>query len=113
VTVKPCKPFFSSTSAFAREFNLSQNGLPIQDVSEIASVLNVHFNQITDSLNLHDWNPLYNPGSLIDPVLCAIDKFKIHPSILKVKSSAKSLDIFNFREITTEEVIKLIASWTV
>jgi len=56
---------------------------------------------------------LSNPGSLIDPVLCAIDKFKFHPSILKIKSNAKSLGIFIFREITTEEVIKLIASWTV
>ena len=95
------KVLFLVTSTF-------QNGLPVQDDVEIANIFNVHFNQITNSLNLHDWNPLYESETITDPILRSIDKFQFHPSILEIKANTSQLESFNFREVTSEEVDKLI-----
>ena len=105
-----CKPFLSNKGAVTRDINLSQNGSPVQEDVEIAKLFNVHFNQITNSLNLRDWDPIYESVTITDPTLRSIDKFKSHPSILAIKSNTGPLESFSFREVTSEEVDKLIKS---
>ena len=105
---KSCKPFFSSSDLGIREINLNCNGLPILDDAEIAKTFNEHYNKITESLNLHDWNPLYQ-SALEDPILRAIDKFKNHPSIIDIKSNVDSLgEMFKFHEISVEEIYEIV-----
>ena len=46
---KSCKPFFSSSSPNKTQFTRNNNGQIIQNSSEMANILNVHYNK---SLNL-------------------------------------------------------------
>ena len=97
---KSCKPFFSNSSPVETQFSLNHNGHIIQNSSEIANILSVHYSKVTKSLSLRDWNPLHN-SELTDPVLRAAEKFKSHPSIVNIKTDNSSLTCtFSFREVT-------------
>ncbi|MEO0684268.1 MAG: hypothetical protein AAFY76_04240 [Cyanobacteria bacterium J06649_11] len=105
---KSCKPFFSSSSPNETQFSLNHNGQIIQNSSEIANILNVHYSEVTKRLNLRDWNPSHN-SELTDPVLRAVEKFKSHPSIVNIKTgNPSSTCTFRFREVTLTEVEDLV-----
>ena len=105
---KSCKPFFSNSSPIETQLSLNHNGQIIQNSSEIANILNVHYSEITKTLNLRDWNPSYN-SELTDPVLRAVEKFKSHPSIVNIKTdNPSSTYTFRFREVTLTEVENLV-----
>ena len=55
-------------------------------------------------------DPLYESGSIIDPVLQVVNKFKLHPSVTKIKSNKIGLNTFKFKEVTNEEVHELVNS---
>ena len=105
---RSCKPFFANSAAVDTELSLKINGHLIHDSHEIANIFNVYYHEITKSLNLFDWNPLYSPKHL-DPVESAIDKFKNHPSIIQIRSNCDYLDnSFGLSEISVAEVGKLV-----
>jgi len=99
---------FSNGNTVESEFSLKHKGLLIQDCVEIANVFNKHFNTITDSLNLFYLKPAHLSNFFIDPVLQAVDKFKDHPCIVKIRSFTDRLCKFQFREVTMKEVTKLV-----
>ena len=77
-------------------------------ILEIANILNVHYSEITKTLNLRVWNPSYN-SELTDSVLRAVEKFKSHPSIVNIKTdNPSSTYTFRFREVTLTEVENLV-----
>ena len=105
---KSCKPFLSKSSPVENEISLNHNGQVIQNCSEIANIFNTHFSEVTKSLNLLDLNQLFS-SEKTDPVFCAINKFKSHPSIVKIKYDTTGLPgPFKFREVTVKEVQDLI-----
>ena len=103
---KTCDPFMTSKASSKKEFVLKINGKLIQNETEIAKLLNEHFNTIAKSLNLFEWNSKYY-SDLKNPVLRAIDKYKEHPSIMKIKSFG-SMEKLSFRKISTKHVSDLI-----
>ena len=105
---KSCKSFFSNSDPGNCEINLNRNGLSILDDAEITKTFNEHYNKITKSLDLHDWNPLYQ-SALENRVLKAIDKFQNHPSIINIKSNADPLySVFKFHEVSVEDVHAIV-----
>ena len=107
---KVCSPFFSNKNSVENDFVVKHNGEIIHDSDKIAKLFNVHFNGIANSLNLFEWNKTY--CSLIDdPVLRAIDKFKNHPSIIKIKNKfGKDIPKFKFKEVNCHQVNKMLMS---
>ena len=103
---KVCKPFFSNTNSVSSDICLNVNGNFVQDENEVANVFNAHFNNITKSLNLYSWNKLYC-SDINDPVFRAIDKFKNHPSVIKIKSTWDG-NVFQFRDVSTKEVQEIL-----
>jgi hypothetical protein len=83
----------SNKGSVQNEITLNQNGKVIQDDDEVAKLFNVHFNSITKSLNLFEWNRNYC-SNLINPVFRAIDKFRDHPSIIKIQTLIDSTKRF-------------------
>ena len=73
---------------------LNLNGRLVQNEKEVANVFNCHFNNITKSLNLYSWYSSYC-SEIDDPLLRAIDKFKNHPSVIKIKSNWDG-EVFKF-----------------
>ena len=101
-----CKPFFSNKGFVESEIIVKKDGEFIQDKSSLAESFNVHYNAITKSLNLFEWNKHYC-SQIENPVERAIDKFKIHPSIVKIRNSVDGPK-FEFKEVDCHQVRKLI-----
>lgn len=108
---KICKPFMSKQSISEVKIILATDEKVIQDDEKISNCFNEYFNGITNVLNLFKWNPSYC-SDIENPVLRAIDKFKGHPSIIKIKSELRSSlsPRFHFEEVSTITVQKLIMS---
>ena len=102
------KPFLSNKCSVRNEIILSENDNIIVDEEEIATLLNNHFNCVTKHLNLFTWNIDYKVCSYKHPVINAIDKFKDHPSIIKIRETVCCMQPFKFRPISTNEVFKMI-----
>ena len=45
-----------------------------------------------------------------DPLVNAIRKYEMHPSILKIKSVFKSINLFNFNFVSSDDISKIISS---
>ena len=80
-----CKPFISNKGVTESEIVVKKDGELVQDVSSLVETFNVHYNTITKSLNLFEWNENYF-SQIESPVQRAIDKFQSHPSIIKIRS---------------------------
>jgi hypothetical protein len=72
------------------------DGLIIQNNDKTGELLNVYYNSITKSLNLFEWKQGAN-FDLGHPVLNAIQKYKDHPSILKIRSMWGASTCFSFK----------------
>ena len=102
-----CKPFFSDKGSIGNDLILKKDGVVIQDGVELAEAFNVHFNTITESLDLFKWNEGYYP-SRHNKVSIAIDKFKDHPSVIKIHNVFGDKDKFHFEEITLDQVTDMV-----
>ena len=104
---KLCKPFISNKYSTTGEISIKHNGSLIHEDDKISDLLNVYFNNMTDSLNLFAWNKNYC-CSLAHPVLDAINKFRSHPSIMRIKSTLVENYSFKFRKVSPIEVHNMI-----
>ena len=105
---KVCNPLFGNKSTGeGNKILLVENQNITSDEESVASIFNSYFNNITQELNLQSWKvmPLI---SNLDPIQTAMEKYKSHPSILKIKSKTFESNHFSFQAVTEDEVQKLI-----
>ena len=77
---------------------VKKDGELVQDVSSLVETFNVRYNTITKSLNLFEWNENYC-SQIESSVQRAKDKFKSHPSIIKIRNSITDGPNFDFKEV--------------
>ena len=83
----------------------------ITNDSVTATLFNSYFNDITKDLNLKSWkSEIKSQVFPNDPVRNAISKFSDHPSVIKIKEVFGNSSSFQFTEIDTETVHKLVMS---
>ena len=75
---------------------------------ETAYLFNTYFNDITKGLNI-EREPISNLPCK-DPLVNAIRKCEIHPSILKIKSVFKSIKPFDYSFVSSYDISKIITS---
>ena len=84
---KFCKLFFTNQIAnFDDKIILVENEMVVFKNEGIAYLFKTNFSDITKELSTERWQYLNLPCE--DPLVDAIRKYKIHPSILKIKSQA-------------------------
>ena len=106
-----CKPFLSDKASRSEKILLVDNDEIISSDKQTADIFNSYFNDITKKLNLKPWSPpSSNHLTLDDPVICAIEKYSGHPSIVKIKEVFGSDSNFEFTDIDTESVHNLVMS---
>ena len=66
------------------------------------------FNDITKGLNIEKWPASNLPCK--DPLVNDIRKYEMHPSILKIKSVSKSIRIFDFNFVSSDDISKILTS---
>ena len=96
---KTVAPLFSNKPKASNKITLSKNEkLVINDQGndqKCAEVFNNYFNSIVKELSIPIDQKLLNDASLIDdPIIAAVQKYKRHPSILKIKEKVKNITFF-------------------
>ena len=104
---KFCKPFFSNkTNNFDNKIIPVEKGLSKNE--GIATHFNNYFNDIIKGLNIKKWcisDKLSN-----DPLVNAIRKYENHLSIIKIKSSIETTQLFDFNFVSSDDISKIINS---
>ena len=107
-----CKPYFSNKHSKAdNDIVLNEDGELILKNKEIANTFNDYFGSIVENLNLEHWDEDSNSYSGINHrnnVKDIIKKYINHPSIKNIKKKYKNINKFSLRQVTTDEVKKVI-----
>ena len=106
---KTTKPFFSDKHTISKTITLVEGENIISDDSEVAEIMNNFFSNGVDKLNIQGFIGQISDNDYLDPVSNAINVFRDHPSIIKIKGKVciEKQFSFNFPE---EAKIKQIIS---
>ena len=106
---KMVKPMFSNSDQMGDKIVLTEEGKIISDDAMIAECLNIHFINITDSLEL---DPMFkqepNYIELDEKISLAIAKYNNHPSIITIKQNISINQKFEFSHVYPWEVMKFV-----
>ena len=101
---KTFKPIFAGKSTnVSDKIVLIENGSIISNDKDIANIFNSYFVNITDTLPFEK-PMLPSDGRMSDPVLHAIETYKNHPSIIKIKSTILVQERFQFCAVCPGDV---------
>ena len=104
-----CRPFFSNkTTNFDDKIVLVEKREVVSKNEEIATDFNNYFNDITKGPNIKKW--FISVKLSDDPLVNAIRKYENHPSIIKIKSSAKTTQLFDFNFVSSDDISKTVNS---
>ena len=102
---KTFKVFFSDKIKCAEKTILVENDTIIAKDDEIANIFNDYFSTLASKLNIKKWPDPSNYNSTDNSIAFSIDKYKDHPSIIKIKNLPNDSALnFEFSEITQEQV---------
>ena len=89
---KTVKPLFTDKVQTSSSITLVENEKIITNDSEIAEIFNEFFTNITKTMDIAPGECILVPtNQLLDPVEIAVEKYKYHPSIQKIKDKVKQL----------------------
>ena len=104
---KRIKPLLSEKSVLKRDITIIENGTVTSDKTEVAEMLNNYFIEAVESLEIETFNSDNDHtdcNSIDDNIDAIIEKYKSHPSILKIKENVKLDTKFKFSDITKDEM---------
>ena len=102
-----CRPFFSNkTTNFDDKIVLVEKREVVSKNEEIATDFNNYFNDITKGPNIKKW--FISVKLSDDPLVNAIRKYENHPSIIKIKSSVETTQLFDFNFVSSDDISKII-----
>ena len=102
------KPIFSDKKSYNININLIENNKIVTDENKIAECFKTNFANSVKKLNI-DMDPIIlSTSDNMDNVTNYIHKFKIHPSILKIKHVVNIDKTFNFDFIDIKNMTKTI-----
>ena len=83
-----------------------EKGKVVSKDEETATHFNDYLNDTTKGLNIKKWCISDNLSD--DPLVNAFRKYENHPSIIKIKSSAKTIQLFDFHFVNSDDISKII-----
>ena len=102
---KYMKPFLSDKTECKPKISLVNGNYIITEDKELAETFNTFFKDAVNNLNIQENIDLTDPvDHFMDPVDIAIEKYKHHPSILKINEMVITKNKFNFSEICLNDV---------
>ena len=108
---KTVKPLFSSKMTSSHAIALCEQSHIFDNDQDVADIFNDFFINAVKELGVCiDEKTTYKNINNLDPVMKAIDMFKTHPSILKIKESEMEENCFCFQPIDDEEIVDVIKS---
>ena len=108
---KRIKPLFSEKTRIKQNICLQENGVTITDEKEVAEILNKYFTESVENLEIERHLPnISSDAGNNDNFEKIIEKFKNHPSIIKIKENVKIDTKFYFKDCTNDKMFKKITS---
>ena len=104
---KQINPFFSDKSQSYNNITLVENNEIISDPVKCAEIMNNFFSDSVMELNI-DRELHTNVTDATDPVTRSVEKYKNHPSIIKLNSEDFSNSSFAFQPISESSTLKVI-----
>ena len=104
---KTVKPMFTEKATSTDSITLIENNVIITDDMKLSETFNEFFNNAVQNLNIG----YYEPNEVTtedDPILRLVEKFKDHPSILKIKEVTNTNERFSFKAINLTSVTREI-----
>ena len=90
------KPFFSEKNSINKKIILVENDEIVTNDEDIAEIMNNFFSSVVPRLNLKEFNSDYQYDVKNDDITNAVNKYKAHPSIIKIKENINVKDVFYF-----------------
>ena len=100
---KVFKPLFSTKYTPVEKVILIEHDVITTNDCNIAEIFNDYFCNITQTLDIFNW-PSIEPILLEDDVSYAIRKYAKHPSIIRIKSTYKRHQIFEFETVSPDTI---------
>ena len=102
---KTIKPLFSEKHFSNNKITLLEGNEIISEDVEVAKKINKYFSNVVKNLNIEDFEIDYCYNSELDDISNIIEKFKNHPSVLKIKENVNVEAKFHFDDVS-DTVIK-------
>ena len=108
---KSVNPLFSDKITVKEIINLTGNGEILSSDTNIAEAFNDYFTNVVQNLNIPKEKSLWNIDLCINPVLTAIEKYKLRQNITTISEvmKEKGQPKFSFHFLTLEETITEVA----
>lgn len=95
------KPLFSDKQITTENITLVDNERIINEESEISEIFSDFFSNVVKKLCVNiDNDLLSSTNHIIDPILKATVKYKLHPSVLKIKENYNTSINFSFSHVS-------------
>ena len=102
------KPLFSDKVINNVNITLVENDVIIKEFVEIAEEFNHFFSSAVANLSIEDNFPASTNSENSNPVLNAIERYKGHPSILKINETFPNNTIITFNKVDLDAVSEII-----
>ena len=102
--------FFRKKSYKTSKFTLfDEKGNTLSEREKIAETFNKFFGNIIKNLNISINSEVLEDVSMIqDPIIAAIEKYKRHPSMLKIKKKVRVKNYFDFKHIDDKKMAEVL-----
>ena len=107
---KQVKPFFSDKTPSTSKIILVDGGEIISDSAKSAEVMNNFFSDAAINLDIDRTLNTKNIFGINDPVIKAIEKYKCHPSVIKILEQSFMQGTFHFLPISVLDMQKQIGN---
>ena len=108
---KTVKPLLSEKTTISDSINLVENLDICSDDEKVAHIFNTYFSNVVNNLNIERKEDILNLNvNDYDPILKAIDKYKNHPSILKINETVEQHVSFSLQLTERNSIIQEILS---
>ena len=109
---KVWNPLISDKCRTRNTITLVQGNNIISDASKVGEEFKQEFSNAVKNLNIDfNWEPTTDVSTIADPIDKVIEKFKDHPSILKINEKIEVTDRFEFTKVSEQDVLDLVAEF--
>ena len=105
---KTMKPFFSEKSKSRNKITLVEGDTIISEDIMVAETMNMFFSNVVKELDILGYEENNTIATSSDDIENVINKFKSHPSIIKIKENVQLNEIFSFPVSSEEEITEEI-----
>ena len=111
---KTVKPLFNEQTVSTDAITLKEGNVLVSDDAKVSEIFNEFFGSAVKSLNIPPYEPTTeNRIPSDDPIRNIIEKYKDHPSILKISEVIPRESLFSFKPTNIETVMKEISNLNV